>query len=139
MSDPERSKTLELVGELLATGATHQEIIDKLCEVGDIPEDEALVYIREVYDCWRKTTEQLELTDIDYVNWHTYLRKRLLQRALAIDGAGGVTAALRILDSLAALQNISVVPTQPVPLVVNLVPVTPGDEVDSNGTNKGKG
>lgn len=109
-----------LVGESIAKGLTDGEILDALTKA-DLTEEEAATVLRGVYNQWSEIKSSLDLGDEDNSNWHQFIRKKLLQKALANDIPSSQHLALRILDSLAQIQGIGVVPLQPVPLYIELV------------------
>jgi len=135
----EKTKILlhTLVGEYLAIGLTNEEVLEKLQTEDKLSEDDAKATLRGVYDSWTSVRVGLNLQAEDDRNWHHFLRMRLLQTAIANEAIPAQNLALRILDSLAALQGITTVQAQPVPLSIELVekekkpePEPKGDKTD---------
>lgn len=117
-----------LVGEYLAKGLTNGEILDLLQEQQELSVEDAQAVLRGVYDSWSSVREGLNLQAEDDRNWHHYLRMRLLQSAMANESTPSQNLALRVLDSLAALQGITTTQAQPVPLSIELVEKEPEPE-----------
>ncbi len=101
----ERSEIQADIGEWLASGYTHEEIITELI-ASELSSEEAEAELRSVYEHWQHTSESLNLKDDDLINWHVYLRKRILQKALAFGTLPSYKLALSILDSLASVQCV---------------------------------
>jgi len=118
-----------LVGAYLATGLTNGEILELLQEQQELSAEAARTVLRGVYDSWSSVREGLNLQAADDRNWHHYLRMRLLRSAIQNESTPSQNLALRVLDSLAALQGITTVQAQPVPLSIELVEKAPEPEV----------
>lgn len=116
------NKIYEKIGELLAGGSTNSEIVAAIQEITG-NHDEAVTYLRKVYDNWQDVVEALDLHKADYANWHIHLRMKLLQGALTDETTQGQTLSLRILDSLAQIQDVGgASPALAIPLPIELVP-----------------
>lgn len=132
-----------LVGEYLATGLTNGEILELLQTEQELSAEGAQAILRGVYDSWSSVREGLNLQAADDRNWHHYLRMRLLQAAIQNESTPSQNLALRVLDSLAALQGITTVQAQPVPLSIELVekqekPKPEPKTEDTGGQNNGR-
>lgn len=121
--DEQETKVLlhTTVGEMLAAGLTNNEILIRLEEEQQLSPEDANTALRGVYDSWSSVREGLNLQPEDERNWHQYLRLKLLQDAIKITSTPSQRLALQILDSLAAVQGISVMPEQNIPLQIELV------------------
>jgi len=120
--DVQKKKLLHtLVGEYLAAGQTNDEILERLEKEQELSGEDACSILRGVYDSWTSVREGLNLQTEDNRGWHQYLRMKLLQAAIADVSTPSRRLALSILDSLAALQGITTVQSQPVPLPIQLV------------------
>lgn len=124
-ADTEEQKTKvklhTIVGELLAAGNTNSEILEQLQVEHQLNLEEANETLRGVYNSWSSVQIGLDLQPEDDRNWHKHLRMKLLQRAIKDVTTPSQRLALLILDSLAAVQGISVIPTQIIPLSIELV------------------
>lgn len=119
-----------LIGEYLALGLTGSEIITNLQEGEGLTVEDAFQALHSVYASWSEVRNELALQLDDERNWHIYLRMRLLQDALAEKTTPARRLALQILDSLAAIQGIGVIATQPIPIAIELV------EKEDDGENE---
>ena len=117
----EAAKIHEIIGELLAQGHTDDDIVATLEESEDLSRTDANDALRSVYDSWQNTRDTLELTDNNRIDWHVFLRKRILQTALKESTVASLRLALSVLDSLATIQGISTPQGQTVPLTITLV------------------
>ena len=138
MSDLTQTQEMELqvsVGELLARGNTSGEILESLVSGFSIEPEDAAIALRRVYDSWITTRESLNLQAEDDRNWHRYLRMRLLRDTLQDTSIIAKRLALRILDSLAAIQGITTVTEQTTPLPIILVEKQPEVDVVTENTN----
>jgi len=117
----ETNELHEAIGELLAAGYTDEDIVSTLQDHEGFTRMEACEALRGVYSGWQSTREELGLNENNLVDWHVFLRKQLLQRALAEGSIAALKLALGILDSLAAVQGISATQGQSTPLAITLV------------------
>jgi len=109
------------IGEWLAMGYTDEQIVNELvltstCET----EEEAQGVLKSVYNRWQDTKSALDLQSVDILQWHIYMRKKLLQKALETHTLPSIKIALSILDSLAAVEGISTVEPPTVPIHITL-------------------
>jgi hypothetical protein len=109
------------VGELLAAGWSEIDIVKRLEEEGC---EQPKLAIRAVYDAWKGIVRETLSDDDDLMQWHIYLRKRLLNKAMLSTDLAVQRFALAILDSLAIVQGIGKTtgPKLTAPLQVILVP-----------------
>jgi len=111
----------EAIGELLAQGHTDEDIIASIMENEDASREEACNALRSVYDGWQQTREALDLNDVNLQDWHVFLRKHILQTALATSTIPSLKLALSVLDSLATIQGVNAEQGQAAPLTITLV------------------
>ncbi len=127
----EPDKIHEIIGELLAKGHTDDDIISTLEEEDSLSHEEACNVLRDIYDGWQHTRDALDLTEHNLKDWHVFLRKTILQKALSTETIPSLKLALSVLDSLAAIQGISTEqgPTQPLSItLIEKKETTPGDD-----------
>jgi len=109
-----------VISTSLAEGKSNQEIIELLCKMYEVTEEEIVSILRLFYDNWQNVVAALNTDAADYLNWHIYMRHQALQIALKDRQSGG---ALSILDSLAKLQGLSNIKDDTIiPITIELVP-----------------
>lgn len=102
--------------ELLASGNSHDAIVAQLVTDGI---EDPISAIHAVYESWTTLASELQLHTEDTMNWHVFMRMNLLQQALT----GNFALALKVLDSLAAIQGLShLTVSAEKPLEITLVP-----------------
>ncbi len=111
----------ESIGELLAQGHVDIDIIATLEEEYQLSNEDACGLLRQVYDSWQHTRDMLDLNENSLQDWHVFLRKQILQKALKDSTTASLRLALSVLDSLAAVQGISTIQGATVPLQITLV------------------
>ncbi len=108
------------IGELLANGYSEANIIAALQEDEGIEYDEACKALRQVFMHWQNTRESLDLQDVNLLDWHVVLRKRILRSALEESTIPGLKLALSVLDSLATIQKLTDIQSQTIPISIIL-------------------
>lgn len=93
------------LGGLIAQGFTADELLFELANTFKEIEDPKRA-LREFYDNWQELSEDFSVKNDDVLNWHVFLRQKLLQAALKDSTIPGIKLALMILDSLATIQSI---------------------------------
>ena len=129
MTEPDsqfsESDLYKTIGQQIAEGYSNQEIKDALFEMGCTNPE---MLLRNVYSGWAQTHQALALNASDLLNWHLLLRHRILKFSLEERTVPGGQLALRILDSMANLQNLLDDRTATnVPIEIRLLPATESD------------
>jgi superfamily II helicase len=98
---------LQYVGQLIAQACTNEEIVATLHREGYcMSPDDATALLKNFYDNWKNLDKTLDLSEDDYHRWHAHLRLQLLKRCIADPSTPSTACALRILDSMAAMQGL---------------------------------
>lgn len=119
----DKSQKEQFVGQCIAEGYSHSGIITKLLDKGYATDnEEALKIVRGVYNEWQRIEQALDLQEHDPLNYHIYMRHKLL--LLTMGESGTARTALAVLDSLATLQGVERKPPEErlQAIVIELVP-----------------
>lgn len=119
----------QAIGEALAEGLSHEEIIERIKTVSELPEAAIVEAIRAVYSYWQKIDQRLELNSEDLKRWHIRLRLQLLQRSLADGSVPGLRCALSVLESLASLHGFENLKPAEIEKEIRVV-LVPADQID---------
>jgi hypothetical protein len=115
---------LQLVaGSLLADANTDEDIVARLIEAFKVTQEQAVAAIKDVYRQWSGVSALLDLGNTDLLNWHAHMRMRILRDSLRDPSVPSQGLALKVLDSLAALQGFGGTQEPPKrPLMIILKP-----------------
>ncbi len=111
----------EKIGELLAGGYADVDIVASLEVEEKLSHEEACEALHAIYKNWQRTRDVLALKEDSLVDWHVYLRRKILQNAIAEGTVPSLRLALSVLDSLATIQGIVGAQGQTVPLAITLI------------------
>lgn len=98
----------QLVGKFLSDGYDNLGVITALLETNAVAsEEEAVEVIKGVYESWKRQQDSFDDSPTNILNWHIRNRLSILRKAVKINDTAGLNLGLRVLDSLAPLQGVS--------------------------------